>query len=224
MHFKRIVSIPLVTLAVVFASSTTRAQLVRVDFAGYVTSGYGGPFDASVGFGTPIVGFYLFDRATPDADPSPLLGKYLQSGVPLGMYVSLGNYTFAPDERSEHRIDVRPARPGEPQPLDYALFGTTNGRLSQPLYDRNNPFFYFIDRPGTVLGSDALDAVPLDIDRWDNVFFGFDTYRNTQGAAFLRGTITNVTHRVVAVPEPSAFAVLFAGGLLLPLARRRTRI
>ena len=90
MKYGRICKLHVIGLLAVLGAADSRAETVRVDFAGTVVLVNNGVCQCLVGvsIGTPATGHYIYEYPSPDSDPSPNIGRYDYTQPGLGMTVN----------------------------------------------------------------------------------------------------------------------------------------
>lgn len=86
-------------------ASSAAAAPITIAFEGLISS-QGSFIDASGTFaqGDAISGFWTFDSATPDGDPSPSRGEYVPSGAPA-FQIDIGAHTFSANTAKVQILD-----------------------------------------------------------------------------------------------------------------------
>lgn len=210
-------------LALCAIAPAARAAIVRIDFAGTVTTvdNIGSLNDGSVVVGAPLTGFVLFDTNAPaesyDETEINALGFYRSAGPPSALSASVGNYS-----NSEAAVlivvnDYHP--PADPLFRDYVNFNSdTTFPGANELTYRNFSFqFGFFGTGQTLVSTAVLSEIPwgrlddLPTSPWAGM--RMQSFEND----FLVGEV-DVQFAIDSfsvVPEASSFALI---GLALGMA------
>jgi hypothetical protein len=129
----------------------------------------GGLTDGSIAVGVPFTGRATWDDAVTDTDPAdPRSGKYKGSAPPWTLEIHVGNYDIAPGALGVE-ISVLDRAAPNPDPDVFSVAAQV-ASLSGPLSSPNVttvPLLQLESAGNTLLGSDALTAVPLSLATWD---------------------------------------------------------
>src|ERR1700730_10070842 len=203
--------------------SSVSANTMNIQITGKVTSHSpnNGFWDGTVMDGvTPYTFSLQFDSNAIDANSDPTIGNYVSSGAPFQCSITFGDYTFT---TTGTFVNVyNDALFGGP-PTDAFVFGNQNtftqngltlmaGGVQTDFFFSNNSF----------LNSDSLSEVktyPL-ADFSQAYLFLSGTY-NTNQQAQIGGNVDSFV--VSTIPEPSTWAMLGVGAVLLLGGQRLRR-
>ena len=200
-------SIVFAALACLFLHSSIYAAPLTFQFTGTVTqivTDPADPFGASIGFGTPVTGFFTFDSAAPDGAADPSTGSYTSIGAPFGLQMLIAGFAFPGD--SSLNVGVGNDFGGTTD--FYTLFASGSSQISVTMMDPS----------GAVFADTSLPLTPPDIAAFLTRTFHLDTEVDGN-IVQIDGTIDSLTMES-QVPEPHTY-VTISIAIGLGLLRRR---
>ncbi len=207
-------TIPLALLCLLLgAVRPANATLVTIYIEGVVDSvhDYGNYLEGKVNVGDPITGYYTYDTATPDTNPSEWIGDYWHYSPPAGILLTTGGFEFETDPgHVQFLLSVGNA--GGPYSMDnYLVRSYGNLPLSNGVA-LSTISWQLDDSTGTALDSDAIPMGPPDLTEWE-VYPSLCLEADRMYV--VRGHITQ------AIPEPATLSLIALGAF--GLAARKTR-
>jgi PEP-CTERM motif-containing protein len=228
-HSKGLPSLIGALLVVAFQLSASAAT-VDVEVSGVInfhsasTSG-GGYWDGTVVTNvTPYTFSLQFDSLAVDTNSDPTIGTYNSSGVPFQCSISFGDYVFT---NTGTLVSVfNDALLGPPQPQDGFSFSNLNGFTQNGLtMSQGGISTQLLTFNTSLLNSDSLSEVKTlpvtDFTSRQMVVSGFFNNGSGNLPATVQGTIDSFL--VTVVPEPSTWAMLGVGAVLLLGGQRLRR-
>jgi hypothetical protein len=186
--------------------------LVTVSISGWVTSveDSAGAFGGEIFVGEEITGFYKYDSAALDSNPSNTIGDYKYDTSPFGISLNIGEMLFASNPQSvDFLIEVRN---DDNQKDGYLITSSSNLPLSNGA--GINQILWQLEYDNlAAINSDALTvSAPILQGLQSNIL------RITSGRASIRGEIDYAQSDIV--PEPATM-LLMGFGVMAHRRRRR---
>lgn len=200
------------------------AAIITVEVEGtvnYFSTGGGFALDGSVGLGSTMTGFCIYDTDTVDQVSSELTGYYPLISISM----TIGNYTFTHDPASldfpffevgmtdpvyivgseAPRFDGTITADGSPKTYDDITWGYTYLELFNLLSS-----YAYIPTDALPDLDSFLDLAVFDLRREFSARF-FEPYAEDRGYFDIIGEVTSLT----VIPEPATLFLLGLGGLFL---------
>jgi hypothetical protein len=213
-------SFTLIALGLAALSAPALAGPLFFNFTGTVTQTNfdpSDPFGGSIVFGTPIMGTYVFDSATPDSDPSGSSGSYQHSGVPYGLSINIGGNVFSTNDFLA--VNVLNGG-GFDQYGVLACAGGAGACFSGDL----TVSILMQDATGTALSSDALPGIAPSLAAFQSRTVAFNRNYFDDAGTFFQIQIDGTLDSLIAVPEPSTAVAVLLGCAFLAIARRKAKL
>ncbi|MCH7548501.1 MAG: T9SS type A sorting domain-containing protein [Candidatus Krumholzibacteriota bacterium] len=180
MKYGRICTLLVIGLLAVLGAAGSRAETVRVDFAGTVVVANNGICQCLVGvsIGTPATGHYIYEYPSPDSNPSPNIGRYDYAQPGLGITVNVGIHVFTSDAAVDggFSIELHDSVVDASGLHDLYFFRSYGGVDTVRNIPVNQTWIYLRDSTATALDSSGLMAVAPVLTDWteddDLVIFG----------------------------------------------------
>jgi hypothetical protein len=211
---RAIITIGLAVLAIILISpcAIVRAEQIKIGFAGSV-NGINDPYhllQGAVQQGTPITGYYIYDSATTDSDPSVYTGIYKYTTAPYGMVLTIGSLTFQTDPLNVNfMIGLTNNYYGEPWD-DYTVTSYNNLSLNNSV-PVSQLHWQLEDYPGTAISSDALLTTAPNLSEWSYNNMLSVSGGDDKTLFQISGNITSA----YLMPEPATLFLLGVGGFLI---------
>jgi len=177
------------------------AELVTINIEGVVDTveddGY--CLEDQIHVGDIITGWYTYDTATPDTNPSTNGADYWHYSPPCGIFLTVGGFEFRTDSANVNvLIEIVDNYPPDD---DYLLRSYNNLSLSNgSLVDHISWWLY--DPTGTALSSDDLSTTPPVLENWN---LNDLTIYGERVGYLIHGHVTS------AIPEPATIFLLVVG-------------
>jgi hypothetical protein len=188
------------------------AYPISFNFTGTVTQTIfdpADPYGGTIGFGTPIVGYYTFESTVADAVPlDNKTGSYTSNGNPFGMAVNIGGNIF--NSFGYLNIGVANNYPTGDQ------YTVTTQSSSGDLYLK----LFLQDSTGTAFNSDALPKMPPNLSQFLVKDFQLIASFLDPLSGYNQVEIDGNVNSIAPVPEPGTLLLIASGLPLLALARR----
>ena len=189
-----------ILLAVLLVCATANAYLIQIGVEGIVTGGAG----LNIHVGDAITGYYTYESTTLDSDPEPTGGLYLNYGLPYGISLSIGGFTF---QTNPNNVDIgiinEPGWDGYSVSSEY-LLPLSNGTTVNVVY------WHLNNDTGTALDSDLLPLTLPVLSKWnDNSLYINCGPRESDSVVI--GEITDV----YLIPEPATILLILVGAVLI---------
>jgi hypothetical protein len=205
-------------LVLFFSFTPAQAYLIKIGLTGqvdYVDDPYN-LLENGVHQNDLITGFYLYDSATPNSEPSVEFGIYKHTSTPYGMSLTIRSLIF---QTNPTNVDFVISLTNNYSGGSWDSYGVTsyNNLTLDNGVSIDRLHWQLDDYSGTALSSDALPITPPDLSQWQSnllsVRGGMYPFP-PDGTKTLFGINGHVTS-VYLVPEPTSFILLATGALLL---------
>jgi hypothetical protein len=198
--------ITIVICALSFWTLPVQAALITIQIEGVVDSVWdeGNYLEGKIKPGDIISGFYTYESATPDSNPSIYIGMYEHHSSPSGIMLNLGGFVFQTDQDNVDFL-VSPGNAGGPYSRDdYLVISYNNLPLSNGT-SVDAISWWLEDSSANAISSDSLPTTAPVLDDWQTNILNISGSR-TFG---IWGHVTS------AVPEPATIFLFSLGGLFL---------
>jgi hypothetical protein len=191
-------------------ASNAQAELIQISLTATVglVQDPGNHLEGKITNGSTITGYYTYESATLDSNPSSTVGEYWHYSSPAGVSLSLGGFEFKTDSDSVNfHIGISNHNPGGGDDI-YSLYSYNNIPLSNGA-TVNSIAWQLNDLTGSVFSSDALPVSAPILNQWQYNNLQIQGEEGTPDSYFINANVT-------LVPEPSTLLLLmFGGGMLL---------
>ncbi len=214
---KKLIS-TIILFFLLFSFTPAQAEIITIGFTGLVDS-VDDPYNLlenSIHQNDPITGFYIYDSATPDSEPSIYDGIYEHTTTPYEMYLIAGSLTFQTNLANVNLI-IGLTNNYYGEPWDHYSVTSYNNLVLYNGVSVDRLHWQLDDYPGTALSSDVLPTTPLDLSQWQtnrlSISGGMYPFPSPQEKTLfgINGHATSV----YLIPEPTTFLLVGIGGLFL---------
>jgi len=212
----------LVAVVLFAAAGQVNATLVQFDFTG-IASSVPDPFNnfgGNVNVGDSFSGSFAYDLSTPDIQPAPSAGFYVQSPVTTASFsAAVGPLSFQTEAGTDFKVTVIDGSSDELL-ISSTLLDSTGDRWITEWRVGYNP---------GAAGPFSNDSLPTSLDLADfNIFLSFRLSAESPSQPGLYGdALWGSLETLTAVPEPSTLALAafgFVGMIALGRRRQRSRV
>ena len=192
-------------------TARAEAQQVRLTFTGTVATAVG--VDASVQAGTVFETAVVFDLST-----SPNLIDGVQARyTTLSVNTTVGDYVFANEAGATQNIFVSAGRLlGDPNPASYGYYLEYNAPGGA-----YTSYVYLLSAENSVVAPnhslESIQSHPVSLFEHTNIF------ATAWGPGLIQGVVTSYAVEPVAAPEPSTWALLGLGAMVVAFRFIRRR-